>query len=135
MAIRQFSFRELAMIAIILDEEEETENGKKNRRYWTHDALRKRKAEGEYWTLFKHLSDDEEKFFQYFRMSSFQFNELLRKIENDIAKRNTNFRECISPKEMLADQWRYFHISQEARLALLFLKRSVNTYINLRSIN
>ncbi|KAJ8961703.1 hypothetical protein NQ318_021303 [Aromia moschata] len=94
MPIRKLSLKELAMIAIILDEEEENETQKKTiRRYWIHEALRKRKAEGEYWTLYRHLVNDEDIFFQYFRMTSFQFNELLRKVENDITKRNTNFRE------------------------------------------
>lgn len=91
------------MVAIILDEEEKNENKKKSiRRYWVHEALRKRKTEGEYWTLYKHLVDDEEKFVQYFRMTSFQFNEMLRKIKNNITKKNTNFRESLSPKEKLA---------------------------------
>lgn len=100
MAIRQLSLTELAMVAIILDAEEENE--KTQRRYWIHESVRKRKTEGEYWTLYRHLVDDEEKFFSYFRMTSFQFNELLRKIENDITKRNTTFRESLSPKEKLA---------------------------------
>ncbi|KAJ8954532.1 hypothetical protein NQ318_000766 [Aromia moschata] len=65
MPIRKLSLKELAMIAIILDEEEEKETQKKTiRRYWIHEALRKRKAEGEYWTLYRHLVDDEEQFFQ-----------------------------------------------------------------------
>lgn len=99
MAIRRLSLTELAMVAIILDEEEE--NRGTQRRYWIHESLRKRKTEGEYWTLYRHLVDDEEKFFSYFRMTSFQFNELLRKIENDITKRNTPFRDSLSPKEKL----------------------------------
>lgn len=64
------------MIAIM---DEEKENQKNTRRYWIQDSLKERKIEGEYWTLFRHLVDDEEKFFQYFRMSTFQFNVLLKK--------------------------------------------------------
>ncbi|KAL4720971.1 hypothetical protein ACJJTC_019231 [Scirpophaga incertulas] len=101
MAIKRLTVGQLAMIAIILDEEEE-ENQKPTRRYWIHDTLKKRKTEGEYWTLYRHLVEDEEKFFQYFRMSTYQFNMLLQKIENDISRRNTNFRECLSSKEKLA---------------------------------
>lgn len=103
MAVRKVSVRELAIIATILDEEEEELKRKEPvRRYWVHDALRKRKTEGEYWTLYRHLIDDEEKFHLYFRMTSFQFNQLFRKIENDITRRNTHFRECLTPKEKLA---------------------------------
>lgn len=101
MAIRKLNVRQLAMIAIILDEEEK-ENKRNTRRYWMHDSIKERKTEGEYWTLFRHLVDDEEKFWQYFRMSTFQFKMLLKKIENDIVRRNTNFRECLSPEEKLA---------------------------------
>ncbi|GBP87903.1 hypothetical protein EVAR_66382_1 [Eumeta japonica] len=101
MAIKRLTVRQLALIAMILDEEEE-ENQKTTRRYWIHDSVKERKTEGEFWTLYKHLVEDEEKFFQYFRMSTYQFNVLLKKIENDIFRRNTNFRECLSSKEKLA---------------------------------
>jgi hypothetical protein len=103
MTKRKLSTRELAMIAIILDEEEREHNkNPQSRRYWVHDALKKRKIEGEYWTLFKHLIDDEEKFFMYFRMTSFQFNELLIKVENVITRKNTTFRDSLTPREKLA---------------------------------
>jgi len=42
------------------------------------------------------------KFYQYFRMSKHQFNYLLQKIEKDLKKKNTTFREAISPVEKLA---------------------------------
>lgn len=101
MDVRKLTMRELAMIAIALDEEER-ENNRRSRRYWVHAALKKRKVEGEYWTLFRHLVDDEEKFYMYFRMTSFQFNELLGQIENIITRRNTTFRESLTPREKLA---------------------------------
>lgn len=102
MAIRKLTIEQLAMIAIILDEEEE-ECPKKTRRYWIHNSLKKRKTEGEYWTLFRHLVDDEEKFFQYFRMCTFKFNDLLKKIENDIVKKKTQTLEnaCYLKKSLL----------------------------------
>ena len=42
------------------------------------------------------------KFYQYIRMSKHQFNYLLQEIEKDLKKKNTTFREAISPVEKLA---------------------------------
>jgi hypothetical protein len=69
---------------------------------WVHKCLRNRKTEGEFLTLFKELTDDELKFYQYFRMSRYQFNNLLKKVQVDLLKNNTAFREAISPQEKLA---------------------------------
>lgn len=76
----KFSDVELAMIAIILDEEEEAEHKLKKRK-WVHEAWKKRESEGEFATLYKELIDDGTKFFQYFRMSENCFNILLSKTE------------------------------------------------------
>jgi hypothetical protein len=57
---------------------------------WVHKCFRNRKSEGEYWTLYTELADDEMK-----------FNYLLQKIEKDLEKKNTTFRESISPVEKL----------------------------------
>jgi len=51
-----------------------------------HKCFRSRKSEGEYWTLYKELADDQMKFYQYFRMSKHQFNYLLQKVEKDLKK-------------------------------------------------
>jgi len=69
---------------------------------WVHKCFRNRKSEGEYWTLYKELADDEMKFYRYFRMSNLQFNYLLRKIVKDLKKKTTIFREALSPVEKLA---------------------------------
>ena len=71
---------------------------------WVHQSLKKRKSEGEFWTLFKELSDDDDKvkFYQYFRMSKAKFSYLLQKIEMDLTKINTTCREAIPGKERLA---------------------------------
>ncbi|EFN64842.1 hypothetical protein EAG_03612 [Camponotus floridanus] len=68
----QFTDDELAMIAIILDEEEANE--KTQKRKWVHKAWKKRESEGEYVTLYKELIEDGRKFFEYFRMSENSFN-------------------------------------------------------------
>ncbi|KAL4104375.1 hypothetical protein QTP88_019676 [Uroleucon formosanum] len=94
---------DLAIMALLLDEEENSDRvASKKRSIWVHDILKKRKIDGEYVTLCKMLEDHEEKFFKYFRMTRFQFNVLFLKIENNITKQNTHFREAIPPKEKLA---------------------------------
>ena len=97
-----FSERQLAAIALMLDEEEKNASlSDKKKLMWVHKCFRSRKSQGEYWTLYKELTDDELKFYQYFRMSKHQFNYLLQKIEKDLKKKNTTFREAISPVEKL----------------------------------
>jgi hypothetical protein len=71
----------------------------KKKHIWVHKCLRSRKSEGEYWTLYIELADDEKKFYQYFKMSNLQFK--FEKTEKDL-KKNTIFREPISHVEKLA---------------------------------
>jgi hypothetical protein len=68
---------------------------------WVHKCFRSRKSEGEYWTVYKALADDEIKFYQNFWVFTHQFNNLLQKIENDFIKKSTTFREATSPVEKL----------------------------------
>jgi hypothetical protein len=98
-----FSKRQLAAIALMLDEEEKNAAlSDKKKRMWVRKCFRNRKSEGEYWTLYEELADDEMKFYHYFRMSKRQFNYLFQKIEKGFKKKNTTFREAISPVETLA---------------------------------
>jgi len=86
----------------MLDEEEKNASlSDKKKRVWVRKCFRSKKSEGEYWTLYKELADDEIKFCHYFRMSKHQFNYLLQKIEKDLKKKHTTFREAISPVEKL----------------------------------
>jgi len=103
---RHFSTPDLAIIVILLDEEENSrknvqQKSERKRKIWVHDILKKRKTEGEFATLCRQLEDHEDKFFKYFRMSRFQFNTLYLKIKNEISKQNTQFRESIPAKEKL----------------------------------
>ena len=52
-----FTDMELAMIAIILDEEEHKEHDVKKKK-WVHEAWKKRESEGEFATLYKEHVDD-----------------------------------------------------------------------------
>lgn len=75
---------------------------KKNRRMWVHPIVKERHNKSMYYNLFKTtLQDDEEKFFNFVRMSKNSFNELLRYIESDLTKQNTVMRESFSPEEKL----------------------------------
>jgi len=68
----------------MLDEEEKNAALRDNKKcMWVHKCFRNRKSDGEYWTLYKELADDETKFYHYFRVSKHQFNYLLQKIEKD----------------------------------------------------
>jgi hypothetical protein len=97
-----FSKIQLAAIALMLDKEEKNfALSDKKKLMWVHKCFRSRKSEGEYWTLYKELADDEMKFYQYFRMSKHEFNYLLQKIEKDLKNKNTTLREAISPVEKL----------------------------------
>lgn len=101
---KKISNTDLAIIAVCLDDEEEENRNenKKRRTIWVHEILKKRKTEGEFFTLYRGLADDETKFFQYFRMTKHTFQYILNKISSDIAKQNSTFRESISPIEKLA---------------------------------
>ena len=95
----KFTKKQLAMIALILDDEEKKFNPTK--KTWVRKMFTARKFVGEFHTLFKELEDEEISFYKYFRMSQSQFYELLTKIQTKIQKQNTTFREAISPKEKL----------------------------------
>jgi len=61
----KFNKKTLAMIAIILDEEEENRH-QKRRTTWVREMLIKRKQFGEYRTLFNDLQDEETSFYKNF---------------------------------------------------------------------
>lgn len=92
----KFNKKQLAMIALILDDEDE-KYCNRTKKKWVRKMFTARKSVGEFYTLFKELEDEESSFYNYFRMSQCQFYVLLTKIQ----KQNTTFREAISPKEKL----------------------------------
>ena len=73
----------------------------KRRRQWIHPIIRVRYLEGSYYTLFEKLTTDENKFFNYFRMSSTTYEYILANISDEIKKKDTQFRMSIPPPEML----------------------------------
>ncbi|XP_060810720.1 uncharacterized protein LOC132904419 [Amyelois transitella] len=53
------------------------------------------------------LRRDESKFFNYFRMSMTTFDDLLKRVNEDLKKHDTNMRKSITPEEKLAICLRY----------------------------
>ena len=84
------SEEETICVAMMLQEDQP-------KRIWVHDINKKRNEFGEFHTIFHDLTEDDKKFFIYFRMSYAKFCELLLAIEPRIEK-NTNFREAITPR-------------------------------------
>jgi hypothetical protein len=71
-----------------------------NRRYWLHPIVMERSRVGSYRTLMYQLRRDELKFFNYFRLSMSTFDDLLRRVEGDLTRRNTTMRRSIGPEEI-----------------------------------
>jgi hypothetical protein len=61
---KNWSVTGLAVIALFEEEESRTResNSQRKRKKWVHKSLIRRKTEGEFFTLYKELVDDEEKF-------------------------------------------------------------------------
>lgn len=70
----------------------------RNRIFWVHPINQRRDEV----SLMKEIRADENKFFNYFRMSISSFDELHNLLKNSIQRQNTNMRNCIQPVEMVA---------------------------------
>jgi hypothetical protein len=57
---------------------------------------------GGFHSLYPDLIEDEEKFFEHFRMTYAKFVTLLYMLGPNLSKENTSFREAVGPKERLA---------------------------------
>ncbi|XP_072401694.1 uncharacterized protein [Diabrotica undecimpunctata] len=80
---------------------------KRTRNVWIHPINMKRKEFGVFYTFFLELREDENKFFNYFRMTISTFVELHHRLKDSLQKQNTFMRECINPMQMLAVTIRY----------------------------
>lgn len=72
------------------------------RKCWVHNINKDREVFGEYTTLMPQLRSDPKRFYIYFRMTPDCFDEVLDLISNEIQKKQSNFRNPISPPERLA---------------------------------
>lgn len=78
----------------------ETVRPLKKKKMWVHEYNKARK-DGEYFRTCLPLRDYPDKFFNYFRMSVDTFDYILEAIQDDI-KKQSNFREVVSPAEKLS---------------------------------
>jgi hypothetical protein len=100
MALNMLYIMKFGFIALVFDDEEQfrRERVSTERNMWVHFCLRNRKTEGEPWILLKELTDDELKFYKYFRLSMYQFNNLLKKVQIYLLGKKS-FRGEISPQK------------------------------------
>jgi hypothetical protein len=80
----------LMKIALIIDEQEETES-KRRRQFWVHPLVRTLQEEEEYSTIYPQLINDDVKFYKYFPMSHGEYMTILSKIKTRLRKKNTPF--------------------------------------------
>ncbi|XP_064632850.1 uncharacterized protein LOC135491117 [Lineus longissimus] len=106
---------------------------KRRHDYWVHDLWMDREKYGEYHHLIKTLFSFEDKFFQYFRMTTAQFHDLHDLIRDDIRKLTTSFRKPIGTEEQLSICLRflatgdsYTTISFSFRVGIKTVSRIVN---------
>ncbi|GBM05650.1 hypothetical protein AVEN_202274-1 [Araneus ventricosus] len=72
------------------------------RNYWVHPINQKREQIGILHTLLKELQKDENKFFNFFRMTIPSFNELHQRLKTKILRKNSKMRNSITSEERLA---------------------------------
>ena len=79
-----------------------------HREIWIHPLNEDQARKGEFFNLYCDQRYFEEKFFDNYRMSVAQFDELLRKVTPFI--KDTNFRKAITAEEKLSTTLRYINI-------------------------
>ncbi|GBM82602.1 hypothetical protein AVEN_255407-1, partial [Araneus ventricosus] len=72
------------------------------RNYWVHPINQKREQIGIFHTILKELQKDENKFFNFFRMTIPSFNELHQRLKTKILRKNSKMRNSITSEEKLA---------------------------------
>ncbi|XP_033113428.1 protein ANTAGONIST OF LIKE HETEROCHROMATIN PROTEIN 1-like [Anneissia japonica] len=81
---------------------------KRKRKEWVNEVCCERKEFGQFETLVKrNLSTDEDKFFNYFRMTPHQYGTVLSLVKDDIKKCDTRLRKTIPAEERLSICLRY----------------------------
>ena len=71
------------------------------RHMWVRPINNLRFEKGEYFVLYRDLHSFEDKFFKWYRMPIKKFDYLLKMIQHQISKWNTNYREAICAEEQL----------------------------------
>ena len=74
---------------------------RRNRLIWVHPIIKKGEEFGAFYILVGELRNEANKFLNYFRMLVSFFNELHRRLEDSLQRRNTKMN-YIQPVEMFA---------------------------------
>lgn len=101
--------------------------------FWVHPLIRERYITGAFYVHHAKLRQHEEKFFNYYRMSTTTFDYILYHIKDSITLQNTNYRTCIPPTEMFAVTLRYvvkYYSITATRRRMLVLGRSVQVVMS-----
>ena len=69
---------------------------------WVHPLNEERSQKGEYYTHYADHRLFDDRFFELYRMTVAQFDEILHKIRHLLQKKDTNFHSAISPEQELA---------------------------------
>ncbi|XP_023935468.2 uncharacterized protein LOC112043965 [Bicyclus anynana] len=101
---------------------------KKQRRFWVHPFITIMNPVGNYFLLkYKALKTDEKKFFEYFRMSIFSFEELLSLLSPYLQKQSYKGRIPVMPLEMIGLTIRFLATGNEIRNIHLDYYRGIST--------
>ena len=74
---------------------------KRKAKFWIHPLNESRSRKGAFNNLIKELHGDDEKFFNYFRMSRSSYHELLHRLSPALQRQDTKFRNALTPDEQL----------------------------------
>ena len=72
------------------------------RRMWVHPFNTQRETKSEFINVYRECRRDPEKFFQFFRMSVEQFDNLHALCYAELEKKSTNYRDPLTPEYRLA---------------------------------
>ncbi|GFY69342.1 hypothetical protein TNIN_322881 [Trichonephila inaurata madagascariensis] len=81
------------------------------KRWWVRPIFQKRRSRGASILIEEMRLSDTESYFNFFRMSPQLFDNLLSIVGPVIAKKDTNYRDSIQPKDRLALTLRYVKVS------------------------
>lgn len=80
---------------------------RRQRSWWVHPIIDDRLTMGSFVTLYPKLREYPPKFFNYFRMSSASFDELLSLVKDHLSPCEYVVRDGVSPEEKLVVTLRY----------------------------
>ena len=106
----------IAAVALLLDDEEETEDNVRQRTVWVRPWMARRETDGAFYTIFRELKEeDAEGFRGYVRLDTNSFDKLVNLLTPTLLKNDTVMRKCIKPEEMCCVALRYFASGESFR--------------------